>query len=146
MTDAPATDIEDDRELARIQAAATEQGAQLPPGQQGGEKAPPARKPGIYVPLITLDKEGKETGREEFRMADDVGAMALMEWAAAGDGSGDNSAFENLRAAYHVLEAVVDREQFPEFKKYARDHNVGFKELVDFQNASFEALSGNPTE
>jgi hypothetical protein len=133
----------EERDLARVQSAATDPGARLPAGEAAVE-----RKPGLYVPLISTDEDGREIAREEFRLSEFVNAMALMEWAAAGDGGDDeNTAFENLKAAYHVLEAIVARDEFPAFKRYARDpaSKIGFKELVDFQNAAFEVLSANPT-
>jgi hypothetical protein len=112
------------------------------------------------VQLSTADKDarvGKSTrAREEdgvliiplrdkeFRVADEVGIMALMEWAASAEAK--QAGIEGLRAVYYVLEDVVHEDDWSEFKSYARAEKVTAEELMGFANAAFEAVSGRPTE
>ena len=80
----------------------------------------------------------------EFRLADNVGIMPLMEWAAASDR--DVASADGLRAVYYVLEDAVHEDDWAEFRKYAREAKVDAGELLDFANAALEALAGRPTE
>lgn len=80
---------------------------------------------------------------EEFRLADDVGIMPLMEWAAASDV--DVSSADGLRAVYYVIKDAVHEDDWAKFRKYAREEKVGAEELLDFANAALEALAGRPT-
>lgn len=130
----------EDRQLANLQASATEQDARLPAEERAVE-VPEEREdktPGIYA----------ELAGEKFRLAEDTGVMALMEWAAAGDGEASEGAAvgSNLRAMFHVLEDIVHPEEWQRFRAHARAKKLGYQEFLDFQNRSYEALSGNPTE
>lgn len=81
---------------------------------------------------------------KEFRLAEDVGLMPLMEWAAAADV--DVASADGLRAVFYVLKDAVHPDEWAEFRKYSRDEKVQAEELLDFANAALEALAGRPTE
>lgn len=81
---------------------------------------------------------------EDFQLAQDVGIMPLMEWAASSDV--DVSSVDGLRAVFYVLKDVVHEDEWAQFRKYARDNKVESVDLLNFANASLEALAGRPTE
>jgi hypothetical protein len=85
-----------------------------------------------------------ELAGEEFRLAQDVGIMPLMEWAASSDV--DVSSVDGLRAVYYVLQDVVHEDEWARFRKHARDNKVESTELLNFANGALEALAGRPTE
>ena len=92
-----------------------------------------------------VDGEKVETEvSEEFLLAQDVGIMPLMEWAASSDV--DVSSVDGLRAVFYVLKDVVHEYEWAQFRKYARDNKVESMDLLNFANASLEALAGRPTE
>lgn len=80
----------------------------------------------------------------EFRLAQDVGIMPLMEWAAASDV--DVASAAGLRAVYYVLQDAVDGEEWAEFRKHARETKAQAQDVLNFTNAALEALAGRPTE
>lgn len=80
----------------------------------------------------------------EFRLADDVGIMPLMEWAAASDQ--DVASAAGLRAVFYVLQDAVHADDWHEFKRYSREEKLDATELLEFANAALEALAGRPTE
>jgi hypothetical protein len=81
---------------------------------------------------------------QEFTLAEDVGIMPLMEWAAASDV--DVASADGLRAVFYVLKDAVAEDEWAEFRKFTRDNKVTAEELLDFANAALEALAGRPTE
>lgn len=82
--------------------------------------------------------------KREFRLAEDVGIMPLMEWAAASDR--DVASADGLRAVFYVLQDAVHEDDWAEFRKFSRDEKVDAAELLEFANAALEALAGRPTE
>jgi hypothetical protein len=88
---------------------------------------------------VTVALEG-----QEFTLAQDVGIMPLMEWAAASDV--DVASASGLRAVYYVLQDVVDADEWAEFRRYAREKKISAEKLLDFANSALEALAGRPTE
>jgi hypothetical protein len=92
-------------------------------------------------------KEGTLTAplrKREFRLAEDVGIMPLMEWAAASDR--DVASADGLRAVFYVLQDAVHEDDWAEFRKFAREEKVDATELLEFANSALEALAGRPTE
>lgn len=121
-----------DTRAAKTQLKTADQSARVGKGTRANSD--PASKQVITVPLRD----------REFSLADDVGIMPLMEWAAASDV--DVASADGLRAVYYVLQDTVDAEEWAEFRKYAREHKVDAEELLDFCNSALEALAGRPTE
>lgn len=101
---------------------------------------------------VGKDTRAKEAGGDltvplrdkEFRLAQEVGIMPLMEWAAASDV--DVASADGLRAVYYVLKDAVHEDDWAEFRKYTREQKVDAGDLLDFANSALEALAGRPTE
>jgi hypothetical protein len=83
-------------------------------------------------------------GGSEFRLAEDVGIMPLMEWAAAADV--DVESADGLRAVYYVLKDIVHADEWAEFRRYCRDEKLSAEQILDFANSALEVLAGRPTE
>lgn len=134
------TTRKEDRDIARVQLAVTDQDALLPAGERATEvpEGSEDEKPGLYA----------EIAARKFRLSEDTGYMALMEWAAAGDGetSVNRVVTSNLRAMYHVLQDVVHEDEFEAFRAYTREKKCKYPDFLEFQNKAFEAMSANPTE
>lgn len=82
---------------------------------------------------------------QEFRLADDVGVMPLMEWVAAAEGKNSETG-KSLVAIFHVLEDTVHEDDWDDFRQYGRENKVKAKEYGEFINAALEAIAGRPTE
>lgn len=123
-----------DRDLAKAQSAVTDPEARLPAGQRAEDK-----QDGVYVPLTS-----KRTGvSKNFRLGEEVSFTSMMRWAAAAeDGNGPAS----LAAYFHVLKDIVHEDDFQEFFKFGDVQRCAYEDYRAFQDAAFEALSGNPTE
>ena len=133
-----------DRELAEVQSAITDQDAQISPEDRAKE-----RPAGLYVPLTSKltgdDEQDKyKTGEtEEFRIRSEASFMSIMEWiGSADDGNGSGS----MAAYYHILQDIVHKEDWDAFRRFARLNYCEYEDFKDFQNAAFEAISGNPTK
>jgi hypothetical protein len=120
----------EEKELAAIQLATVDPDA-LVPEEKRVKKTPKG-------PVLAFQGE-------EFELSDEVGYMALMEWAAASDIAVDSG--EGLIAIFHMLEAVVkDGAEFKRFRAHARVNKGGPEEMWDFINAAMEIQSALPTE
>ncbi len=118
-----------DTSAAKTQLRTADQAARVPKGERVD-----AEHSGDLV--VTLRDR-------EFRLAQEVGIMPLMEWAAASDV--DVASADGLRAVFYVLKDAVHEDDWAEFRKFTRDEKVAAEELLDFANAALEALAGRPT-
>lgn len=99
----------------------------------------------LTAPLVIKAKDaGSKDVSRDFRLAEDVGIMPLMEWAAASDR--DVASADGLRAVFYVLQDAVHEDDWAEFRKYAREHKAAATDMLEFANAALEALAGRPTE
>lgn len=119
-----------DTRAAKTQIRTADQTARLPRDDQSKE----APGGGLTAPLA---------GRE-FRLAENVGIMPIMEWAASGDT--DTSNTDGLRAVFYVLMDTVHEDDWADFRRHAREEKLEAPALIAFVNAALEALSGRPTE
>lgn len=85
---------------------------------------------------------------KEFRVDDELGAMALFEWAGAAELSTDDQA--GLAAVHAMLQDVIHPDDWQEFRHFARtDRNpkkVSADELIQVINDAGELIGGRPTE
>jgi hypothetical protein len=80
----------------------------------------------------------------EYRLADEIGIIPLMRWAAAADLSTDDSGA--MGAMWAILQDMVDAPEFPAWVKHATRIKSDAEEVLDFVNVCMEAITGNPTE
>ena len=143
-----------DRRAARTQLRVADQSARVGKDNrakdEGGELTVPLK---INAPVrddedkLVYDEDGKltrEVVSQDFRLADDVGVMPLMEWVAAADNGGENA--KSLVAIFHVLEDTVHEDDWDEFRQFGRKNKAVAQDFGDFINAALEALAGRPTE
>lgn len=85
-----------------------------------------------------------EFDKVEYKLADEVGIIPLMRWAAAADLSTDDSGA--MGAMWAILQDMVDAKEFPAWVKHATRLKSDAEEVLDFVNVCMEAITGNPTE
>lgn len=119
---------EEDSTLADLQLTASSGDVRLPEEKRAVKKDS----------RLTVKLKG-----EAFTVAEEIGAMVLMEWAAAADAPVGSS--KGLAAIYHILESTVQEDEFNAFTQHARQTKASPDELLDFLNAAMEAIAGRPT-
>ncbi len=82
----------------------------------------------------------------EFQVADELGAMAMFEWAAASELSLDDAS--GLAAVFAMLEDVIHDDDWREFRYFARAARpkISGEELIQVINDASEVITGRPTE
>lgn len=115
----------------RVQAATADPKVRLPRGERAAESANGELSAAI-------------AGRH-FRLADSIGLMPLMEWAAAQDEVDTRNASQ-LLGFYRVLQDLVHPAEWQAFKAFTREHKCDDTDFAAFQNAAMEALAARPTE
>jgi L-alanine-DL-glutamate epimerase-like enolase superfamily enzyme len=110
-------------------------------------------KSGTVVTDVKKGDDGEPDNRlrvklrnEEFLVDDELGTMAMLEWAAASDLSIDDNA--GLAAVHAMLEDVIHPDDWAEFRHYARTARpkISADELIKVINDAAELISGRPTE
>ena len=120
-----------DRAAAAIQRAATDEEVKSDTVVEGI----PADKP-LMVKL--RDKT--------FRVDDELGAMAMFEWAAASQLAVDD--WEGLAAIFAMLQDVVHPDDWQEFRHFARTARpkVQAEDLIKVINDATELIGARPTK
>lgn len=80
----------------------------------------------------------------KFRVADSIGSMALLMWAAAADLSTDDHGAP--AAIYHMLEDVIVEDEWTAFRHHALQTKATAEDLLGVINKGMELISGTPTE
>jgi hypothetical protein len=95
---------------------------------------------------------------ETFRIADEIGVMPLMEFAAAASSGLDSAEVEGMAAMYAMLaDCLADEErdengklvrpaEFPRFRQVAKQHKADGDTLLAVCTRVYEVVSGRPTE
>jgi formylmethanofuran:tetrahydromethanopterin formyltransferase len=100
-----------------------------------------------------VEETDKKTGKKQyyvklldskFKIADKIGAMPMLKWAAASELSEDDPAA--LGAIYTMLQDVIHEDVWTEFEKFATKSKVDAEDLVNVISHSLEVLTGNPTK
>lgn len=117
-------------QIRRAQAATVEPDVRLPEEERAKED----RDSVLRVPIA---------GRE-FRIADNIGIMPLMEWAASVE-QADPEDPSQLLATFRLLQDLVHPDDWLEFRAHTRLKKCNFDEFFAFQNAAMEALTARPT-
>ena len=108
------------------------------------------------VQLESADKDAVKSGKDEiktgkvefagekFHVATKIGAMPMLEWAAASDMDTEDPAA--LAAILRMLEDVIHESEWKRFRALARKSKVEADELLDVINKAMEIITGTPTE
>jgi hypothetical protein len=115
----------EDRALAKVQLASAD------------EEALAGTKADIKTGVV-------EFKGEKFHVAEKIGAMPLLEWAAAADTDTEDPAA--LASILRMLEDVIHEDEWKKFRTHARKVKADADELLNVINAAMEIISGTPTE
>lgn len=108
----------------------------------GADKA--ARAKGKPVAFMRDGSKYAEYDKVEYKLADEIGVVPLMRWAAAADLSTDDTGA--MGAMWAILQDLIDPQDFPGWVKHASKNKADAEEVLDFVNVCMEAITGNPTE
>lgn len=103
-----------------------------------------ARAKGKPVAFMRDGSKYAEYDKAEYRLADEIGIVPLMRWAAAADLSTDDTGA--MGAMWAILQDLIDAKDFPAWVKHATRNKANAEEVLDFVNVCMEAITGNPTE
>lgn len=81
---------------------------------------------------------------EKFRVAEEIGAMPMLKWAAAAELSSDDP--RALGAIYAMLRDSILEEDWPAFETHALKSKADAESLLDVVTKSLEIISGRPTK
>jgi hypothetical protein len=82
---------------------------------------------------------------EQIKVADAVGAMPLLRFAAIADSGVDAEEMAGLAAMYELLRDCIDNEDWPRFQRLAADNKVPADTLMEVCRTVYEAITGRPT-
>lgn len=82
---------------------------------------------------------------QEFRVADSIGLMPLMQFAHIAKGGTDSNDLEGLAAMYDLLEQCIADDEWARFKAHAVKSKADGDVLMGVVKATIQALSGRPT-
>jgi hypothetical protein len=124
------TPAKTDRELAKIQLSTVAEEALGAPveGKVVGQK----------------EYDHVELKGEKFRIAEEIGAMPMLKWAAAAELSTDDP--RALGAIYAMLKDCILEEDWPAFEQHALTTKADAEALLDVVTGSLEVISGRPTK
>lgn len=98
-------------------------------------------------------KEGKVVGQKEydyvelkgekFRIAEEIGAMPMLKWAAAAELSSEDP--RALGAIYAMLRDSVLEDDWAAFEQHALKSKADAEALLDVVTKALEVISGRPT-
>lgn len=120
-----------DRELAAVQLSQTDPEALTDDTVEGevvGKKE--------YDTVKLKDKE--------FRLAESIGAMPMLKWAAAADLGADDP--RGLAAIYAMLQDTILTDDWSAFEQHATLSKADAEELLDVVSKGLEVISGRPTK
>lgn len=81
----------------------------------------------------------------EFRIANEVGLLPLMEFAYHANSGMDTSDMGALAAMYEMLRDCIHPEDWPAFRAYATAKKAGAEQLMETVQAATELLTARPT-
>lgn len=120
------------------------------PEQQAEDEAVrvQARTEGVDLPR---DPETGELMRKvpfmgrDFRIANEVGLMPLMEFAYHANSGMSTSDMGALAAMYEMLRDCIHPDEWAEFRAYATEKKAGAEQLMETVQATTELLTARPT-
>lgn len=82
---------------------------------------------------------------EEFRVAGEVGAMPLMQFAHAASSGLDTADMEGAAAIHDLLQDILHEEDWPRFCEQAKSNKASAELLLELATELMSALAGRPT-
>lgn len=82
---------------------------------------------------------------ELFTVADRVGSMPLLRFAAAAASGADSAEQEGLAAMHDLLRDCLSTDDWRRFQQVAQENKADGDELLAICRAVYQALSGRPT-
>jgi hypothetical protein len=89
--------------------------------------------------------EDEKQGRM-FGIADRVGLMPLAEFAYHASSGMDTGDMGAMAAIYEMLQDCIRPEEWPAFKRYAKQIKADVEDLMDCVQQTTELLTANPTQ
>lgn len=83
---------------------------------------------------------------ETFTIADEVGTMPLLEFAAAAEDGTDSSELRGLAAMHALLKDCLIEGDWPRFRESAKRNKADADTLLSVCTRVYEVISGRPTE
>lgn len=83
---------------------------------------------------------------ETFAVADKVGAMPLLRFAAVAESGTQAEDMEGLAAMHELLRDCLAPGDWPRFQKVAADRKADAEELMEVCGAVYQAITGRPTK
>lgn len=83
---------------------------------------------------------------EEFKVADNVGGMPLLEFAAAAKSGLDSSELDGLAAMFAMIRDTLAEGEWDRFRDVAKKHKAPVSQLMEVCTSIYAALSNRPTQ
>jgi hypothetical protein len=131
-------DAREDRELAGVQLSKTDKAALADMTVEAVEGKVVGKKEYDRVYL------GEGDDKQEYRLREKIGAMAMFKWSAASELPSDDP--RALGAIYALLKSLILKEDWQKFEEQALDDDADAEELLDVITAALEIISGRPTK
>lgn len=82
---------------------------------------------------------------QEFRVADEVGAMPLLRFAAAADSGLDTEDMAGLVAMMEMVRDCIHPDDWPRFQKVATEEKAGGELLMEVCQGLYAHIAARPT-
>lgn len=131
-------------EMARV-------GGQLlqPDGQPFPEPTPVVNSHTVQATVEgaeLLDWQRVEFMGQTFKMADKIGLMPLIRFAATAKQGAGSDDMEGLAAMYTMIRDCIDPQDWPRFEQHAIDQKAEADELFELVGKVLETLAARPTQ
>jgi hypothetical protein len=99
------------------------------------------------VTLRTRYEHAPDSAKEgrQFRIADRVGLMPLIEFAFHANSGMSTSDMSSMAAIYEMLMDCIDPEEWDAFRRYSKEIKADTDDLMEVIQQTTELLTANPT-
>jgi hypothetical protein len=82
---------------------------------------------------------------KDFRLAEKVGLMPLLSFAALAEAGVDTMDFRALATMYHLLQQIIHPDDWGRFQSHASEVRADADDLLGVVTLGLEAVSGRPS-
>lgn len=132
----PKTSPELDRAISEVQLSEASQEALSENVVEGEVISPDGTRSQKY--------DFAELNGEKFRVADEMGVMPMLKWAAFSDMSTEDPGA--LAAIYAMLMDVIHEDDWTRFERHAIKTKADAEELMNVISAGMEIITARPTK